>query len=619
MMWGAGLVGGRPRRTARRWMRATARRPARRTSRASSCRRSTRCTSRPDRCPTAPSARRCSSEAKRLCVAYMPYKLIVHRIGTDLLHPWVLGYRRHCSGTTGGTRSTSTPSGARQPDEGGDGSAPSLLRSRRGAAVADRAGAGAGRTRVGRRRRCCATPSPSPRPASTRRRSATCTRAPSPPHIFEALYRYDHLARPAKIKPLTAPAHARGLRRLPHLDRPHQARHLLRRRPGVQGPAARARGAGLRLRAQALRRPGEQEPARAPASRRRACVGLEALREDALQTAKPFDYDRADRGRARARPLHAAVPARRAAAALHRAPRRRRASTARWRARSSSATATQIAAHPVGTGPFRLAQWRRSSRIVLERNPSYRERCYDAEPRRRRCRRPGAAGALQGPAAADGRPSRGLDHRRAAAALAGLPERAARLPASACRAEFIDVSHARTASSRPTSPSAASAACAPSQRRTARSSTSTWSDPVVGGYTPEKVALRRAINLAIDVDARDRAVRRAARRSRRSRPACRTPTGYDPNYKSEMGDYDPARAKALLDMYGYVDRDGDGWREQPDGEPLVLDAPHLAGRPAARSSTSCGKKNMEAVGTARRVPGRAVAREPEGGAGRQAA
>ena len=37
-----------------------------------------------------------------------------------------------------------------------------------------------------------------------------------------------------------------------------------------------------------------------------------------------------------------------------------------------------------------------------------------------------------------------------------------------------------------------------------------------------------------------------------------------------MSDHDPARAKALLDLYGYVDRDGDGWREQPDGQPLVL-------------------------------------------------
>jgi ABC-type transport system substrate-binding protein len=47
-------------------------------------------------------------------------------------------------------------------------------------------------------------------------------------------------------------------------------------------------------------------------------------------------------------------------------------------------------------------------------------------------------------------------------------------------------------------------------------------------------------------------------------------SGYDPKFKSEMSDYDPARAKALLDIYGYVDRNGDGWRDLPDGSPLVL-------------------------------------------------
>jgi ABC-type transport system substrate-binding protein len=38
-----------------------------------------------------------------------------------------------------------------------------------------------------------------------------------------------------------------------------------------------------------------------------------------------------------------------------------------------------------------------------------------------------------------------------------------------------------------------------------------------------------------------------------------------------MGTYDLPRAKALLDTFGYVDRDGDGWREQPDGSPLVIE------------------------------------------------
>ena len=33
-------------------------------------------------------------EAKRLAVAYMPYKTHVHRIFIDLMHPWVIGFRR---------------------------------------------------------------------------------------------------------------------------------------------------------------------------------------------------------------------------------------------------------------------------------------------------------------------------------------------------------------------------------------------------------------------------------------------------------------------------------------------------------------------------------------------
>ena len=46
--------------------------------------------------------------------------------------------------------------------------------------------------------------------------------------------------------------------------------------------------------------------------------------------------------------------------------------------------------------------------------------------------------------------------------------------------------------------------------------------------------------------------------------------GFDPAFRTENSSYDVARAKALLDMYGYLDRNGDGWREQPDGSPLAI-------------------------------------------------
>jgi ABC-type transport system substrate-binding protein len=62
-----------------------------------------------------------------------------------------------------------------------------------------------------------------------------------------------------------------------------------------------------------------------------------------------------------------------------------------------------------------------------------------------------------------------------------------------------------------------------------------------------------------------------------------------------MSDYDPPRARALLDLYGFVDRDGDGWRERPDGSPLEL---VMATEPEQiyRQYNELWKKSMNAVG-----------------------
>jgi hypothetical protein len=35
------------------------------------------------------------TEAKKLFIAYAPYKLVGHRIETSVFHPWVIGFRRH--------------------------------------------------------------------------------------------------------------------------------------------------------------------------------------------------------------------------------------------------------------------------------------------------------------------------------------------------------------------------------------------------------------------------------------------------------------------------------------------------------------------------------------------
>jgi ABC-type transport system substrate-binding protein len=119
-------------------------------------------------------------------------------------------------------------------------------------------------------------------------------------------------------------------------------------------------------------------------------------------------------------------------------------------------------------------------------------------------------------------------------------------------------------------------------------------DPVVGGLAPERVALRRAISLGVDLAREIRLVRRGMAIPAQS-PVVPWTSGYDPAFKSENSEYNPARAKALLDLYGYVDRDGDGWREQPDGSPLELVYATQTDQ-QSRQLNELWQKNMTAIG-----------------------
>jgi ABC-type transport system substrate-binding protein len=93
-------------------------------------------------------------------------------------------------------------------------------------------------------------------------------------------------------------------------------------------------------------------------------------------------------------------------------------------------------------------------------------------------------------------------------------------------------------------------------------------DPVVGGYTKDKIALRRAISMAYNVDEEIRIIRQGQGEPA-TQPIPPNVAGHDPDIKDRPR-YDPAGAKALLDKFGYIDRDGDGWRELPDGKPMKL-------------------------------------------------
>jgi ABC-type transport system substrate-binding protein len=91
---------------------------------------------------------------------------------------------------------------------------------------------------------------------------------------------------------------------------------------------------------------------------------------------------------------------------------------------------------------------------------------------------------------------------------------------------------------------------------------------VVGGYTPEKIALRRAIAMAYDVDAEIAIIRKnQAVKAEMIAPA--GIVGHDPNYRNSIR-RDPGLANRLLDHFGYK-RGADNYRVFPDGRPIVLE------------------------------------------------
>ena len=91
-------------------------------------------------------------------------------------------------------------------------------------------------------------------------------------------------------------------------------------------------------------------------------------------------------------------------------------------------------------------------------------------------------------------------------------------------------------------------------------------DPVVGGLTKEKIALRRAMAMAYPVDEEIRVVRNGQAVEAQF-PIPPGVVGHDPAYKSSVK-YDVAGANALLDKFGYK-KGADGYRTLPDGKPLV--------------------------------------------------
>ena len=245
-----------------------------------------------------------------------------------------------------------------------------------------------------------------------------------------------------------------------------------------------------------------------------------------------------------------------------------------------------IMANPVGTGPYKLKEWRRGQKIVLDASPTFREVRYpesnDPADRALMARFKGKRLPLIGKIE-----------------IAVIEEANPRLQAF----EKGDIDYLEVPVDLVVNVLEPDNRLKPRftkagvtlQRGIQPGITYTWfnmEDPVVGGYTPEKIALRRAIGMAYNVEEETRVIRQgqAEYASQIVPPGV---SGHDPKFVGNTR-YDPAAAKALLDKFGYIDRDKDGWRDMPDGKPLVLKKGTV---PSAleRQYDELWKRNMNAI------------------------
>ena len=410
------------------------------------------------------------------------------------------------------------------------------------------------------------------------------------PHIFEALYQYDPLARPAKVRPLTADG-------LPQVSDDFTTWTVKLQRGIYFAHDEAFKGKPRELVAEDYVYSFKRfaDPAvKSPAWTWLAdfeFIGLAELRKAALDAKRPFDYDRVIEGVRTLdrytvqfkmpRPSPRFITAALAGSDLTGAVAREVAEF----------YGDKIMGHPVGTGPFKLVQWRRSSFIALERSPDYREVRYDAAP---------AADDADGQAILAKLKGRRLpmidrveiaiieeDQPRWLTFLQDKSDVLIEVPP-----EFIE----QALPAGKVAPNLAKRGIRGYRMVRSDNAMTVFNleDPVIGGYTPEKIALRRAISLGVDIPSEIQRVRRGQAIPAQS-PSVPNTWSYDPAYKSEMGDYDLPRAKALLEMYGYIDRDGDGWREMPDGTPLLLKK-HTQPDQLSRQLDDLWRRDMKALG-----------------------
>jgi len=375
--------------------------------------------------------------------------------------------------------------------------------------------------------------------------------------IYENLLTYDYLARPAKLVPLTAEA-------MPEVTDGGKT-FTFRIRKGIYfTPDPAFKGHQRELTAQdyaytfkRLLDPVNRSPSASMLEGK--IVGLDALAAQAKKTGK-FDYaapvaglETPDRYTLRVR-LNRQDYNFLYVTAYH--------SLAAVAREVVEAYGLQSNAHPVGTGPYLLKEYVPRSKIVLEANPDYRgytwnfaasgEAWDEQLVRDMKGKQMPQVGRVEINIIEEEQ-SRWLAFQGGQIDLDKLPQIAAPVVMDGSRLK----------------PEFAAQGLAVYRKLEPEITYTLFNlrDPVIGGYTPEKVALRRAMVMSYNIKEEIALIRKGLA----SKAEMIVPVGVvgnDPNYRSSIP-YDPDLANRLLDHFGYK-RGADGYRTFPDGKPLTV-------------------------------------------------
>ena len=402
--------------------------------------------------------------------------------------------------------------------------------------------------------------------------------------IHETLFTYDYLARPSKVVPLTAEA-------LPEITDGGRT-WTIRLKKGIHfAPDPAFKGRKRELTAAdyvySLKRLADPK-IRSPWAFlvEGKFVGLDELAEEAKQSGR-FDYDRKIAGmeavdrhtlRFRLKATDYNLPY-----VLAHEPS---SAVAREAIEAYAGVDGRAMGNPVGTGPYRLEQWLRSSKIVLVANPEYRGFTWNfasADPADQKLvaemkgKKMPQVGRVEISIIEEDQ-SRLLAFQNGELDLMNLEGPLAPMVLDGDRLK----------------PAFAQKGVRLSRIIDPEISYLYWNmqDPVVGGTSKEKIALRRAMAMAYPVD-EDIKVLRNGQAVAAHYPIPPGVVGHDPKWQSSIK-YDPAAANALLDKFGYR-KGADGYRMLPDGKPLVV---RYGSRPdtAARQQDELVRKSMDAIG-----------------------